>query len=152
MYVGLHAICVCNWNWKLTQDHFLIKHWSQRTHRCLAPVVGLEEYSAHDWRAATSVQCAPITWREWGLRTRLYTRKVTQPQLALTECFVSGLEKMSQWPCWCYDSMAAVWTVSHGQWMGDVTSENNRLCTRMFMDRHTGDSPHMQHPVQDTPS
>ena len=27
----------------------------------------LEEYSAHDWRAATSVQRAPVTWREWGL-------------------------------------------------------------------------------------
>ena len=24
-------------------------------------------YSAHDWRAATSVQRAPVTWREWGL-------------------------------------------------------------------------------------
>ena len=33
MYVGLYAICVWNWNWWLTQDHFLIKHWSQRTHR-----------------------------------------------------------------------------------------------------------------------
>ena len=29
--------------------------------------VGLEEYSAHDWQAATSVQRAPVTWREWGL-------------------------------------------------------------------------------------
>ena len=36
MYVGLYAICVWNWNWWLTQDHFLIKHWSQRTHRCSA--------------------------------------------------------------------------------------------------------------------
>ena len=39
MCVGLYAICVWNWNWWLTQDHFLIKHWSQCTHRCLAPVV-----------------------------------------------------------------------------------------------------------------
>ena len=67
MYVGLYAICVCNWNWKLTQDHFLIKHWSQHTHRCSAPVVALEEYSAHDWRAATSVQRAPGTCRAYGL-------------------------------------------------------------------------------------
>ena len=29
-------------------------------------VVGLEKYSAHDWRAATSVQRAPVTWREWA--------------------------------------------------------------------------------------
>ena len=36
MYVGLYAICVWNWNWWLTQDHFLIKHWNQRTHRCSA--------------------------------------------------------------------------------------------------------------------
>ena len=40
---------------------------SQCTHRCSALVVGLEEYSAHDWQATTSVQCAPVTWREWGL-------------------------------------------------------------------------------------
>ena len=33
----------------------------------LLSVVGLEEYSAHDWRAATSVQRASVTWREWGL-------------------------------------------------------------------------------------
>ena len=56
-----------NWNWKSTQDHYLIKRWSQRTHRCSAPVVGLEDYSAHDCRAATPVQRAPVTWREWGL-------------------------------------------------------------------------------------
>ena len=36
MYVGLYAICVWNWNWWFTQDLFLIKHWSQRTHRCSA--------------------------------------------------------------------------------------------------------------------
>ena len=34
MYVGLYAIYVWNWDWKLTQDHSLIKHWSQRTLRC----------------------------------------------------------------------------------------------------------------------
>ena len=42
MYVGLYAICVYNWNWKLTQHHFLIKHWSQRTDRRSAAIVGLE--------------------------------------------------------------------------------------------------------------
>ena len=34
--MGLYVICVWNWNWWLTQDHFLIKHWSHRTHRCSA--------------------------------------------------------------------------------------------------------------------
>ena len=66
IYVGLYAIYVCNWNWKLKQDHFLIKHWSKHTDHCPAPV-GLEEYSAHDRRAATLVQRTPVTWQEWGL-------------------------------------------------------------------------------------
>ena len=34
---------------------------------CLLSVVGLEEYSAQDWRAATWVQRAPVTLRGWGL-------------------------------------------------------------------------------------
>ena len=67
MCVGLYAICMWNWNWKLTQDHALMKHWNKHTHRCSAPIVDLEEYSAHDWQAATSVQRTPVTWREWGL-------------------------------------------------------------------------------------
>ena len=50
-----------------TRSLFLIKHWSQRTGHCSAPVVGLEEYSAHDWRAASSVWRASVIWREWGL-------------------------------------------------------------------------------------
>ena len=33
----------------------------------LLSVVGLDEYSAHDLHAATSVQRAPIAWQEWGL-------------------------------------------------------------------------------------
>ena len=44
-----------------TEKSFIAHPW------CLLSVVGLEEYSAHDWRAATSVQRAPVTWREWGL-------------------------------------------------------------------------------------
>ena len=39
--------------------------------RRLLCVVGLEEYSAHDCRAATSVQRAPVTWRECGLCTNV---------------------------------------------------------------------------------
>ena len=34
MYISLCAIRSWNWNWKLTQDHFLIERWIQRTHRC----------------------------------------------------------------------------------------------------------------------
>ena len=67
MYISLCAIRSWNWNWKLTQDHFLIEHWIKRPHRCSARVVGLEEYWAHDWRAATSVQRSPVTWCEWSL-------------------------------------------------------------------------------------
>ena len=36
MFGSLYAICVWNWNWWLTKDHFLIKHWRERTHRCSA--------------------------------------------------------------------------------------------------------------------
>ena len=43
------------------EKSFIAHPWIQLS------VVGLEEYSAHDWRAATSVQRAPVTWREWGL-------------------------------------------------------------------------------------
>ena len=44
-----------------TEKSFIAHPWR------LLCVVGLEEYSAHDWRAATSVQRAPVTWRQWGL-------------------------------------------------------------------------------------
>ena len=47
-----------------TKKSFIAHPW------CLLSVVGLEKYSAHDWRAATSVQRAPVTWREWGLWSR----------------------------------------------------------------------------------
>ena len=36
MYISLCAIRSWNWNWKLTQNHFLIERWIQRTHRCSA--------------------------------------------------------------------------------------------------------------------
>ena len=44
-----------------TEKSFIAHPW------CLLSVVGLEEYSAYDWRAAASVQSAPVTWRDWGL-------------------------------------------------------------------------------------
>ena len=36
MYISLCAIRSWNWNWKLTEDIFLIERWIQRTHRCSA--------------------------------------------------------------------------------------------------------------------
>ena len=36
MYISLCAIRSWNWNWKLTQDNFLIERWIQLTHRCSA--------------------------------------------------------------------------------------------------------------------
>ena len=67
MYVGSYAICVLNWNWWLTQDHFLIKHWSQRTHRCSARVVGLESIHWGLVSRYSTVRSGTLTWREWGL-------------------------------------------------------------------------------------
>ena len=67
MYVGSYAICVLNWNWWLTQDHFPIKHCSQRTHRCSARVVGREEYSLVLVSRYSTVRSGTLTWREWGL-------------------------------------------------------------------------------------
>ena len=46
-----------------TKKSFIAHPW------CLLSVVGLEEYSVHNWRPATSVQPAPVTWCEWGLWT-----------------------------------------------------------------------------------
>ena len=66
MRVGLYAICVWNWNWWLTQYHFLIKHWSQCTHHCSAPVVGLE-YSFWLVSRYSTVRSGTVTWHEWGL-------------------------------------------------------------------------------------
>ena len=75
MYVGLYAICVWNWNWWLTQNHFLIKHWSQRTHRCSAvrclpwEVIGagqpLQHGEVRDTNLAWVRAVAPTT-SEWS--------------------------------------------------------------------------------------
>ena len=67
MYVGFYAICVWNCNWWFTQDHFLIKHWSQHKHRCSAPVVGFEEYSLWLVSRYSTVRPETLTWRKWGL-------------------------------------------------------------------------------------
>ena len=56
--MAVHKCCT----FRLKQKNLFIAHpWH------LLCVVGLEEYSAHDWRAATSVQGTPITWRQCGL-------------------------------------------------------------------------------------
>ena len=67
MYVGPYAICVLNWNWLLTQNHFLIEHWNQHTHCCSARVVGLEEYSLVLVSRYSTVRSGTLTWHEWGL-------------------------------------------------------------------------------------
>ena len=51
-----------------TEKSFIAHPW------CLLSIVGLEEYSAHDRRTATSVQHAPVTWREWGLCSKPLTK------------------------------------------------------------------------------
>ena len=43
-----------------TENIFIAHPW------CLQPVVGLGDYSVHDWRAATSVESAKVAWRECG--------------------------------------------------------------------------------------
>ena len=55
VYLEIHCITF------KTEKSFIAHPWIQLS------VVGLEEYSAHDWRATTSVQRAPATRREWGL-------------------------------------------------------------------------------------
>ena len=94
MLVGLYAICVCNWNWKSTQDHFPIEHWSQRSHHCSAPVV---EYSAHDWRAATGyssylARVGPMASTTPGWSTSLLPTKVPRYPVAL----------LNMPPCQCH--------------------------------------------------
>ena len=49
------------WNWNLSGSHVSIKHWIKCAYHRSARVFGLEEYLAHDQRAATSVQSAPDT-------------------------------------------------------------------------------------------
>ena len=82
MYVGSYANCVLNWNWWLTQDHFLIKHWSQRTQRCSARVVGLERYSLVLVSRYSTMRSGTLTWREWGL----WSERSDSSRLLVCEC------------------------------------------------------------------
>ena len=73
--IKTHDLLVCNINKMMPRNGCSqMLHISLKTEKsfiahpwCLQSVVDLEEYPAHDWRAATSVQRAPVTWREWGL-------------------------------------------------------------------------------------
>ena len=97
MLVDLYVICVWNWNWWLTQDHFLIKHWSQRTHRGSAPVVGLEEYSLGLVSRYSTVRSGTLTWCEWGLCFRLqYRHSSTLASGELYHSLRSGSEKTNR--------------------------------------------------------
>ena len=71
--MGLYAICGSNWNWRLARYPFIIKHWSQCTHPCSAPVVGLEEYSLGLVSCYSTVRSGTVTWHEWGLAVVLVT-------------------------------------------------------------------------------
>ena len=58
--------------WLLKAKIFYLQ-FAIRSFFCFSLLVKyFEEYSAHDWRGATSVQRAPVTWREWGLWIALY--------------------------------------------------------------------------------
>ena len=98
-----------------TKKSFIAHPW------CLLSAVGLEEYSAHDWRAATSVQRAPVTWREWGLWVRLLFHS---PQLRRSDlCWLSpkGRDSGTVFPPMILDNFL---------WLGSIYkgSQINRPC------------------------
>ena len=67
MYISSCSIRSWNWNRKLTQDHFLIEHWIQRTHRCPAARCWPWVYSLGMVSRYSTVRSGTLTWREWGL-------------------------------------------------------------------------------------
>ena len=67
MYISSCSIRSWNWNRKLTQDHFLIEHWIQRTHRCPAVRCWPWVYSLGMVSRYSTVRSETLTWREWGL-------------------------------------------------------------------------------------
>ena len=67
MYISSCSIRSWNWNRKLTQDHFLIEHWIQRTQCC--PAARCWPW-VHSWVLVSrysTVRSETLTWREWGL-------------------------------------------------------------------------------------
>ena len=67
MYISSCSIRSWNWNRKLTQDHFLIEHCIQRTHRCPAVRCWPWVYSLGIVSRYSTVRSGTLTWREWGL-------------------------------------------------------------------------------------
>ena len=67
MYISSCSIRSWNWNRKLTQDHFLIEHWIQRTQRCPAARCWPWVYSLVPVSRYSTVRSETLTWREWGL-------------------------------------------------------------------------------------
>ena len=76
MYISSCSIRSWNWNRKLTQDHFLIEHWIQRTHRCPAVRYWPWVYSLGMASRYSTVRSGTLTWREWGLWARPSSRVI----------------------------------------------------------------------------
>ena len=72
-----------------TKKSFIVHPW------CLLSVVGLEEYSAHDWRGATSVQRTPVTWREWGLWSWVFPERAAAIMYMLTKHVFYGVDLLT---------------------------------------------------------
>ena len=81
MYISLCAIRSWNWNWKLTQDHFLIERWIQRTHRCSA--VRCWPWGVFSsWLASRDLGTTRSSYLEWVgpvVRTASHIRAVARP-------------------------------------------------------------------------
>ena len=85
MYIISFSIRSWNWNRKLTQDHFLIEHWIQRTQRCPAARCWPWVYSLVLVSRYSTVRSETLTWREWGLwsssaESRIRTQRVSETQ------------------------------------------------------------------------
>ena len=74
MYISSCSIRSWNWNRKLTQDHFLIEHWIQRTQRCPAARCWPWVYSLVLVSRYSTVRSETLTWREWGLWLNRFSR------------------------------------------------------------------------------
>ena len=88
----------------------------------------IEEYSAHDWWAATPVQRAPVTWREWGLCSN-WPISIDDIAFEITVCNFAGVSpwhddviKWKHFPrCWPFVRgihRSPVNSLHKGQWRG----------------------------------
>ena len=78
MYISSCSIRSWNWNRKLTQDHFLIEHWIQRTQRCPAARCWPWVYSLVLVSRYSTVRSETLTWRKWGLWTMASPTRVME--------------------------------------------------------------------------